>query len=327
MGSFVQNTIVPNDGSLVEQPLKRDPRSIVCQGLADPVFDIDILPLTYVNSRWFAFFVRVDEKILKKLVPEPLTLEDDVVEFWYVDHTNTGAGPYFEMGVTVAASYNGKKGGYYPYMYLSQDTAIYGGRDPFGFPKKAAYFSILEHGDKGGYKNNGYEPINQKRFFSFMMERRGYLLHTATGEYTSNDLADLSVKPKFYGEKDWGRWNMRLITEPDFSKTTYNLTYLDSEWQGKHRFQIKPHSVDVARAQDIRTWALQATPFDNLGALCPVSELLGLVSYNFDLIIPAATIEWTKEVTRTPEEVAKFCTFGEGYKYSMRHKFPKPAGI
>lgn len=327
MGSFYQNTIVPNDGSLVEQPLKRDPRSIICQGIADPVFDIDILPLTYVNSRWNAFFYRVDEKLLKKLVPEPLKLEDDVVEFWYVDHNTTGLGPYLEMGITVAASYNGKKGGYYPYMYLSQDSAVFAGREPFGFPKKICYFNILEHGDKGGYRNNGYEPIQQKKFFSFMMERRGYMLHTATGEYTSNNLADLAVKPVFYGAPDWGRFNYRMVTEPDVSKTTYNLTYLDSKWEGKHRFQVKPHSIDVAQAKDIRTWALQATPFDNMGALCPVGEMLGLVSYNFDLVIPAATIEWTKEVTRTPEEVAKFCTFGDPYKYSMRHNFPKPSGV
>ncbi|HWI55114.1 MAG TPA: acetoacetate decarboxylase family protein [Desulfobacteria bacterium] len=326
MGQFVQNTTIPNDGSLVKLPIERDPRSIVTQSLVDPVFDIDILPLTYSNSRWYAFFYRVDEKLLKALVPEPLTLEDDVVEFWYVDHNHTNLGPYLEMGITVAASYNGKKGGYYPYMYLSQDSAIDAGREPFGFPKKSAYFTILEHGEHGGYKRSGFEPAGN-RFYSFMLERNGYIIHSATGQYSSKNLGDLKAKPVFYGQPDWGRWNYRMITEPDLTKTTYNLTYLDSEWEGKHRFQIKPHTVDVATDKDIRTWFMQATPFDNMGALCPVAELIGLVAYNFDLIIPAATIEWTKEVTRTPEEILKYCTFGEGYKYSMRHRFPMPIGI
>ncbi|HWI55336.1 MAG TPA: acetoacetate decarboxylase family protein [Desulfobacteria bacterium] len=326
MGQFVQNTTRPNDGSLVQSPIFRDERSIITQSLVDPIFDIDILPLTYQNSRWNAFFYRVDEKLLKALVPEPLTLEDDIVEFWYVDHNHTNLGPYYEMGVTVAASYNGKKGGYYPYMYLTQDSAIDAGREPFGFPKKAAYITCLEHGNKGGYKHTSYERQG-KEFFSFMMERNGYCIHAATGKYSSHDLADLSAKPVFYGAPDWGRFNYRMVTEPDVLKTTYNLTYLDSLWEGKHRFQIKPDSVDVATEKDIRTWFLQATPFDNVGALCPVSELIGLVSYNFDLIIPAASIEWTKEVTRTPEEIGKYCTHGEAYKYSMRHRFPMPIGV
>jgi len=326
MGQFVQNTTRPNDGSLVPSPIFRDEKSIITQSLVDPVFDIDILPLTYQNSRWMAFFYRVDEKLLKALVPEPLTLEDDIVEFWYVDHNHTNLGPYYEMGVTVAASYNGKKGGYYPYMYLTQDSAIDAGREPFGFPKKAAYITTLEHGNKGGYKHHSYERQG-KEFFSVMMERNGYCIHAATGRYSSHDLADLSAKPVFYGAPDWGRYNYRMVTEPDLTKTTYNLTYLDSLWEGKHRFQIKPDSVDVATEKDIRTWMLQATPFDNVGALCPVSELIGLVSYNFDLIIPAASIEWTKEVTRTPEEIVKHCLFGEPYKYSMRHRFPMPVGV
>lgn len=326
MGQFVQNTTRPNDGSLVQSPIFRNEKSIITQSLVDPIFDIDILPLTYQNSRWFAFFYRVDEKLLKKLVPEPLKLEDDIVEFWYVDHNSTNLGPYYEMGVTVAASYGGKKGGYYPYMYLTQDSAIDAGREPFGFPKKMAYITTLEHGNKGGYKHTNYEKQG-KEFFSVMMERNGYCIHAATGRYSSHNLADLKAKPVFYGEKDWGRWNYRMVTEPDLTKTTYNLTYLNSEWEGKHRFQIKPDTVDVATEKDIRTWMLQATPFDNVGALCPVAELIGLVSYNFDLIIPTASIEWTKEVTRTPEEIVKHCTFGEGYKYSMRHRFPYPVGV
>ncbi len=323
MGQFLHEASIPNDGTLVKYPLERDPKTIICQGVADPVFDIDILPLTYSNSRWFAFIYQADEKDLKKVLPEPLQLEDDVVEFWYVDHNHTMLGPYLEMGVTVAASYGGYKGGYYPYMYLSQDSAVFAGREPFGFPKKIAYISCLEH---GGKKDNGWEPPG-KEFFSFMLERRGYLIHTATGRYSGNKMSDLPRLPVFYGKTDWGRLNYRMVTYPDLTKTEYNLTYLDSLWQGVHRFQLKPDSIKTATAKDIRTWYLASTPFDNVGALIPVKELIGLVSFSFDLIIPPASIIWKKEVTRSADEVAKFCTMGEPYRYSMRHRFPKPYGV
>jgi len=54
----------------------------------------------------------------------------------------------------------------------------------------------------------------------------------------------------------------------------------------------------------IRSWALQATPWDNMGAMLPVKELIGLMSYNFDLIIPGADTIWTQTIERTDEDIA-----------------------
>ena len=61
--------------------LDRDKRDIISQGIADPLVDYDIVPLTYTNSRWSAFFYRCDEKDLNHILPKCLDLEDDVVEF------------------------------------------------------------------------------------------------------------------------------------------------------------------------------------------------------------------------------------------------------
>lgn len=339
-GFFLQVPEIPNDGTLIPLPVDRDIKTIIEQGVVDPVFDIDILPLTYTNSRWSAFAYEADEKDLNHVLPEPLVLEDDVVEFWYVDHNSTMLGPYLEFGVTVSSSYtapDGTKyyGGYYPYMYLSQDSAVFAGREPFGFPKKFAYITILEH---GGRKFDGYQDPNLERtrgatasfgndFFSFMMERRGWIIHTATGRYSDRPL---ERKPYFYGRTEYGRFNMRLETNPDLTWSEYNLTYLASDWppgSGKHRFQLKPESVRTAVAEDIRTWFLQATPFDNLGAMLPPKRLLGLITFSFDLIIPAASILWRKRVERTADEITQYCCAAEMYHFSMRHRFPKPVGV
>ena len=135
--------------------MTRRPRSSTRWSI--PLWDIDTLPLTYTNSRWSAFFYRADEKQLRRVLPDCLELEDDVVEFWYVDHNHTMLGPYGEMGVTVAASHKAGDGrtlyaGYYPYMYLTQDAAIDAGR-VLGFPKKEAFIRVLEH---GGAPDDGY---------------------------------------------------------------------------------------------------------------------------------------------------------------------------
>lgn len=323
MADFFSVTQIPGMGTneVPAPPLERDEKSRIIYGVADPLWDIDTLPLTYTNSRWFAFMYECDEKLLKAVIPDCLTLEDNVVEFWYVDHNHTRLGPYGEMGITVACSYNGTKFGYYPYMYLTQDSAVDAGR-VLGFPKKMAYIRTLEHGGKW---DDGYETPGRD-YFSFFMSRNGYAIHSATGKYSGTSISDISRLPVFYGNTEWGRGNMKIVTDGNLARTQWQLTHLPSELNGKHRFQVKPDSILTAQPDDIN-WFMQATPFDNLGNTMPASKLLGLVSYSFDLIIPPAEVLWTQTINRTPEEISQFCLNEEMYKFGMRHKFPKPYGV
>jgi len=305
------------EGEMPPAPLDRDRMHIISQGVADPVFDYDIVPLTYTASRWMAFAIRCDINDMKKVTPEPLELVDDVVEFWYVIHRHTMLGPYMEMGVTFSAqvkSPDGQvyKGGYYPYMYLSNDSPIWAGREPFGFPKKAAYIAAFEHGTNDNY-------------FNVLMERRGYILHSANGRYSDKPLP---ARPLFYGKTDWGRLNFRIITEPDVMSSEFQITYLPSELPPQfgtgHRFQLDPKSIRTATGPDVRAWFLQGTPFDFMGGQIPPNEGLGIITFTFNLIIPPAKKVWTQKITRTMDDVGKHCVYATPYKYTMRHRFLLP---
>ena len=324
-------------GEIPPSPVDRDEKTAFIYSLVDPVWDIDVLPLTYTNSRWSAFFYRCDEKHLRRVLPDCLELEDDVVEFWYVDHNNTMLGPYGEMGVTVAASHKAGDGrtlyaGYYPYMYLTQDAAIDAGR-VLGFPKKEAFIRVLEH---GGAPDDGYGVMDGKNYqfdyFSFLMIRNGYVIHSATGKY---DDADLSAKPKFYGNTEYGRMNMKVVTAPDISSSEWQLVYLPStvtkelatlmgrpDSEGSHRFQVKPESIRTASPGNIN-WFMQATPYDNLGHEMPPKEMIGLMTFSFDLIIPAGEVPWTETYTRD----ATWAGAAKPYRSGLRHRFPKPIGL
>jgi hypothetical protein len=212
-------TSVPwvGSGDAPALPLDRPPEEILSQPVADPLYDVDIFPLTLTNSRIFAFMYRADERHLRRILPRALTLEDDVVELWYADHPNTSMGPYLELGVTVSVSCRGDDGrtyhaGYYPYMFLTQDIPLFAGHEPYGFGKKCAYIVCLEH---GGREDDGHSPPGND-YFSFVLERRGYLIHTATGRY---DDADIGPKPAFYGDRRYGRLNLRLHTDPSLRTT------------------------------------------------------------------------------------------------------------
>lgn len=304
-----------DEGEVPPLPLDRDRIHILTQAVADPVFDYDIVPLTYTDSRWMAYIIRADINNMKAVTPEPIEIVDDVIEFWYVIHKNTMIGPYMEMGVTFSASLDAGDGqiyraGYYPYMYLSNDTPIFAGKEPFGFPKKAAYIAAFEHGT-----NNNY--------FNHLMERRGYILHTANGRYSDKPL---SVKPTFYGNTTYGRMNYRMTTRPDVTTTIHEVTYLPSEITpgSGHRFQLNPESIRTATGDDIRAWYLSGTPFDFMGGQIPATEIVGIISFTFNLIIPGAQTIWTRTVTRDPEKDFGALLYSTPFKYTMRHRFLLP---
>jgi len=302
------------EGEVPPLPLDRDRIHIITQGVADPVFDYDIVPLTYTDSRWMAFIMRADINGMKAVVPEPIEVQDDVVEFWYVIHRNTMLGPYMEFGVTFSASVDDGTGkiyraGYYPYMYLSNDSPIFAGKEPFGFPKKAAYIAAFEHGTNDNY-------------FNMLMERRGYILHTANGRYSDKPL---SVRPIFYGNTEYGRMNYRITTRPDITTSTHEVTYLPSEIApgAGHRFQLNPESIRTCTGDDVRSWYMSGTPFDFMGGQIPATEIVGLISFTFNLIIPGAETIWTKVVTRTEADFGPLL-YATPFKYTMRHRFLLP---
>ena len=85
----------------------KDIKSWIIGNPSDPLWDIDVLPLTYTDSRWSAFVLDVDAESRQRLCPNPpLTVWDgddaELVEYWYVQHNNTMLGPYLEFGVTIS---------------------------------------------------------------------------------------------------------------------------------------------------------------------------------------------------------------------------------
>ena len=60
--------------------------------------------------------------------------------------------------------------------------------------------------------------------------------------------------------------------------------------------------------------------------MMPVKELIGLMTFSFDLIIPGAATIWSQTIERTDEDLGDLL-FATPYQYTMRHRFPKPPGV
>ena len=85
---------------------------------------------------------------------------------------------------------------------------------------------------------------------------------------------------------------------------------------------MKPESIRTAIPGNIN-WFMQATPYDNLGHEIPPKEMIGLMTFSFDLIIPAGEVLWTETYTRD----ATWAGAAKPYRYGLRHRFPKPVGL
>ncbi|MGB1885004.1 MAG: acetoacetate decarboxylase family protein [Gammaproteobacteria bacterium] len=94
-----------------------------------------------VNQLLVAF--QTDARVLRKLVPTPLTPNKDNAMFVSVaDFMCSGFGRYLEMHLFTQATYKRRLVNYSLYLILDNDVAIGAGREIWGFPKKLGRLTL-----------------------------------------------------------------------------------------------------------------------------------------------------------------------------------------
>jgi len=103
--------------------------------ITSPAFPMG--PYRFVNREYMVITYRTDPEVLRRILPEPLEIADDVVKYEFIKMPDsTGFGDYTESGQVIPVIFNGQKGGYVHSMYLNDHPPIAGGRELWGFPKK-----------------------------------------------------------------------------------------------------------------------------------------------------------------------------------------------
>lgn len=96
-------------------------------------------PYRFVQREFFILSYRTDPEKLRAVVPEPLEIDEPVVNFEFIRMPDsTGFGNYTESGQVIPVRYQGVAGNYTHAMYLDDHPPIAGGRELWGFPKKLA---------------------------------------------------------------------------------------------------------------------------------------------------------------------------------------------
>jgi acetoacetate decarboxylase len=101
-------------------------------------------PYKFYDREFVVITYRTDPDALRAVVPEPLELAGDTVNYEFIRMPDsTGFGDYTETGQVIPVRFRGsdgvsQEGGYVHAMYLDDNSPIAGGREIWGFPKKLA---------------------------------------------------------------------------------------------------------------------------------------------------------------------------------------------
>jgi acetoacetate decarboxylase len=101
-------------------------------------------PYRFYNREFVIISYRTDPERLREVVPEPLEIVGDVVNYEFIRMPDsTGFGDYTETGQVIPVRFRAKdgtvqEGGYVHAMYLDDNAPIAAGREIWGFPKKLA---------------------------------------------------------------------------------------------------------------------------------------------------------------------------------------------
>jgi acetoacetate decarboxylase len=110
-------------------------------------------PYKFYNRQFVTFTYRTDPEILRAVVPEPLEVIGDTVNYEFIRMPDsTGFGDYTETGQVIPVRFRGsdgvvQEGGYSHALYLDDNSPIAGGREIWGFPKKLASPKIKHEGE------------------------------------------------------------------------------------------------------------------------------------------------------------------------------------
>jgi acetoacetate decarboxylase len=122
-------------------------------------------PVRFTGAEMVVVLARTDPKVVAAVLPKPLRVpKEPVVSAFVARYPQTNFGVDYSEGARfVGAEYRGEQGLYCLAMPVDDDTAMIGGREQFGFPKKIAdHISLERDGSRvvGSVVRHGVEILH-----------------------------------------------------------------------------------------------------------------------------------------------------------------------
>ncbi len=188
----------------------------------------------FYGAEMLAVFWETKPEIVERLLPSPLKpVEKPLALAFVADYPETNFGlPYKEAALFLSAQFEGVEGQYCLAMPVTDDLAMAGGREVFGYPKKMADIVF----DKRGNTIEGWAERHGVRYFKVNAE--------LTGEPNDAGLLELVDDAAAQGkEQERYSYNFKHFPNPEGPGFDYNPRLI------REAVVFKSSEVRIGRAE------------------------------------------------------------------------------
>ncbi len=226
----------------------------------------------FTDVEMLSIFWETKPEIIDRILPPPLKPVKIPLVFAFVANypkTNQGL-PYKESALILRAEYNGESGNYYLAMHVTDDRAMIGGREIWGFPKKMASISL---------KRNGTDiQAWSQRAKTRNLETRVTITSKFNDPNMPKIMTELGLLPT--RKKPAVNFNFKYFTAPERSGFDYKPRLIRQETA------MQPQSLEMGEA----TIKLVSSPHDPWGELEVVKVLGALYIKANNTMFPGSVV-------------------------------------
>ena len=242
----------------------------------------------FYDAEMLTVFWETKPEIIARLLPAPLKPAGEPVAMAFVANyprTNFDV-VYKESALFIRAAYNGEEGNYCLAMPVTNDIAMAGGREVFGFPKKIADIDITRQGETV----SGWTERRGVRF----MEVRARL----TGKFNDAQAQErlMSMAAGNDGSIKGISYNFKYFPAPEGGAFDYNPRLVRQETVLRPKQMLFGEAEIILKPSDYDPWA-EVEVVKMLGALYTVGDnsMLGgkvVAEVDFLQFTPFAFLKW-----------------------------------
>ncbi|MFX1405859.1 MAG: acetoacetate decarboxylase family protein [Promethearchaeota archaeon] len=220
----------------------------------------------FKNAEMITVLWETKEELIKNLLPSPLEPIDRPIAFSFIaNYSSTNQGlPYYEGALILRCQYKGQMGNYYLAMPVTDDRAMIGGREIFGFPKKIANVRL----ERDGNNVYGYS----ERLGTKNIEINANLTGKFNDPETPRLIKELGLLPG--RKRNTINYNFKYFPAPTKEGFDYN------PWLVRQETAVSPKSLEMGEAEV----KLNSTVHDPWGEI-EIVKILGALYLKTDNVM------------------------------------------
>ena len=211
-------------------------------------------------------------EVIKRLLPPPLKPAPKPIAMAFIaNYSSTNQGlPYHEGALTIRCEFDGVMGNYYLAMPVTDDRAMIGGREIFGFPKKMANV----HLERNGQEIYAYsERVGTKN-----IEIHAKLTGKFNDPETSKIIKELGILPR--RKKNTINYNFKYFPAPNKQGFDYD------PWLVRQETSVRAKGMEMGEVEI----KLNSTVHDPWGEIEIVKVLGGLYLKTDNTMFPGQKV-------------------------------------